>query len=166
VFAEGGDDIIAFSGGSDRAEGGSGADVFALTADFLSDGQNDKVKVVDYEPDVDSVDLGGATVTRVVEQNNRVILTLDSGDTLELIGVNDVDDVEFVTQGPEPEPNADPIGQPDTAIGEEDTEITGQVTATDTDEDLLQFVKASDPSYGTVTVAPDGSYSYLPAPML
>jgi len=162
VFAKGGDDRVAFSGGSDRVAGGAGADVFALTDAFLTNGRADKVKVVDFEIGADSVDLGVAMVTRVVEQNNRVILTLDTGDTLELIGVNDVDAIDFVAPETNDDPNANPLIVPDAPIGDEDTDITGQVSATDDDGDPLRFVKTTDPDNGTVTVAADGSYTYQP----
>ncbi|WP_193315752.1 cadherin-like domain-containing protein, partial [Janthinobacterium aquaticum] len=34
--------------------------------------------------------------------------------------------------------------------------------ASDVDGDTVTYTKASDPSHGTVTVNPDGSYSYAP----
>jgi len=52
-----------------------------------------------------------------------------------------------------------------TATGNEDTSITGQLAATDIDGDALTFGLAQNggPAHGTVTVNPDGSYSYTPA---
>ncbi len=46
--------------------------------------------------------------------------------------------------------------------GNEDTLVTGQVTASDVDGDPLSFSKASDPAHGSVTVNSDGSFSYTP----
>jgi len=63
--------------------------------------------------------------------------------------------------------NDAPVAQPTTASGQEDAPaITGQVAATDADGDALTFALASDgaPAHGTVTVNPDGSFSYVPAP--
>jgi VCBS repeat len=40
--------------------------------------------------------------------------------------------------------------------------VTGKVTATDVDGDVLTFTKGSDPSHGTVVVNADGSYTYTP----
>lgn len=39
----------------------------------------------------------------------------------------------------------------------------GQLTATDADGDALTFAKASNPTNGTVTVNPDGSFTYTPS---
>ncbi|MEQ1670697.1 MAG: Ig-like domain-containing protein, partial [Hyphomicrobium sp.] len=45
----------------------------------------------------------------------------------------------------------------------EDAPLNGTLTATDVDGDPLTFSKASDPAHGTVTVRPDGTYTYTPA---
>jgi VCBS repeat-containing protein len=60
--------------------------------------------------------------------------------------------------------NDAPVPQNATVSGTEDTAITGQVTATDIEGDNLTFsVPASGrPAHGTVTMAADGSYSYVP----
>jgi len=44
----------------------------------------------------------------------------------------------------------------------EDTPVNGQVKAYDPDGDPLTYVKASNPTNGTVTVNPDGTYTYTP----
>ncbi|MFB1079629.1 Ig-like domain-containing protein, partial [Photobacterium damselae] len=41
---------------------------------------------------------------------------------------------------------------------QEDTAVTGQLTATDVDGDNLTFKPGSDPTNGSVTVNPDGSW--------
>uniref|UniRef100_UPI0035699EBB Ig-like domain-containing protein n=1 Tax=Mangrovibacterium sp. TaxID=1961364 RepID=UPI0035699EBB len=59
--------------------------------------------------------------------------------------------------------NDDPVAVADAPVTDEDTPVSGLVTATDIDGDSpLTFTKASDPSNGTVTVAGDGSYTYTP----
>ena len=48
------------------------------------------------------------------------------------------------------------------ASGDEDTDISGIVLATDPDGDAITFSKASDPANGSVTVNADGTYTYTP----
>ncbi|MBI1244082.1 MAG: tandem-95 repeat protein, partial [Alphaproteobacteria bacterium] len=52
-----------------------------------------------------------------------------------------------------------------TATGNEDTPITGQIAASDVDGDALTFGLAQNggPAHGSVTVNPDGSYTYTPS---
>ncbi|MBI3503481.1 MAG: tandem-95 repeat protein, partial [Proteobacteria bacterium] len=61
--------------------------------------------------------------------------------------------------------NDGPTTSGGTASGNEDTQITGQIAAADVDGDALSFALATDggPAHGTVTVNPDGSYSYTPS---
>ena len=61
--------------------------------------------------------------------------------------------------------NDGPVTAGGTASGTEDAPITGQLAGADVDGDALTFGLASNggPSHGTVTVNPDGSYSYTPA---
>ena len=56
--------------------------------------------------------------------------------------------------------NDAPVAADLAVSGDEDTVITGQVTATDADGDDLTFALASGPSDGTVTVNGDGTFSY------
>ncbi|UYQ95762.1 Ig-like domain-containing protein [Chitinophaga horti] len=56
-----------------------------------------------------------------------------------------------------------PVGTTDTKTTNEDTPVDGALTATDADGDALTYVKASDPSHGTVVVNTDGTYTYTPS---
>jgi len=60
--------------------------------------------------------------------------------------------------------NDTPVAQAGTASGSEDHAITGQLAATDVDGDTLTYSLADkgDPAHGSVTINPDGSYSYTP----
>src|SRR6185503_7607550 len=60
--------------------------------------------------------------------------------------------------------NDAPVAQAGTGSGNEDQAITGQLVATDVDGDTLTYSLADkgDPAHGTVTINPDGSYSYTP----
>ena len=60
--------------------------------------------------------------------------------------------------------NAAPVAANDTIITNKDTVKTGTLpVAKDADGDAVTYVKASDPSHGTVTVNANGSYTYTPA---
>src|SRR5260221_1585038 len=63
-----------------------------------------------------------------------------------------------------------PVNDPPTTSGQavagnEDTPILGQLTASDVDGDALSYALALNggPAHGSVTIHPDGSYSYTPA---
>nr|WP_242630911.1 Ig-like domain-containing protein [Variovorax paradoxus] len=62
------------------------------------------------------------------------------------------------------QPNNEPT-LPDYALTTpEDTPVGGQVTGVDLDGDSLTYVVGTPPSNGTVTVNPDGTYTYTPGP--
>lgn len=58
--------------------------------------------------------------------------------------------------------NSAPVAQDSSASGEEDTLITGQLQATDADDDVLTFTAIQQPSNGALNLNTDGSYSYQP----
>ncbi|NHQ88221.1 retention module-containing protein, partial [Iodobacter sp. HSC-16F04] len=60
--------------------------------------------------------------------------------------------------------NDAPVGTNQAITTPEDTPITGKLVATDKDGDPLTFTAKDQPAHGTVTVKPDGSYEYTPAP--
>ncbi|MEQ1750745.1 MAG: Ig-like domain-containing protein, partial [Prosthecobacter sp.] len=61
--------------------------------------------------------------------------------------------------------NDAPLAVASTAQGDEDsTGINGQLSASDPEMDAVTFIKASNPSHGTVTVQSDGAFTYIPEP--
>ncbi|HIF9186687.1 TPA: tandem-95 repeat protein, partial [Photobacterium damselae] len=60
--------------------------------------------------------------------------------------------------------NDAPVGEDVSAETQEETAVTGQLTATDVDGDNLSFKPGSNPENGSVTVNPDGSWEYVPNP--
>ncbi|MGI2801208.1 tandem-95 repeat protein, partial [Photobacterium damselae] len=60
--------------------------------------------------------------------------------------------------------NDAPVGEDVSAETQEETAVTGQLTATDVEGDNLTFKPGSDPTNGQVTVNPDGSWEYVPNP--
>ncbi|WP_148714754.1 retention module-containing protein [Chitinolyticbacter meiyuanensis] len=73
------------------------------------------------------------------------------------VGVTPVNDAPVLT-----DTNGNPLGNDLSVTTPEDTPVNGQLTATDVDGDPLSFSKGSDPAHGTVTVNPDGSWTYTP----
>jgi VCBS repeat-containing protein len=60
--------------------------------------------------------------------------------------------------------NDAPVGNNQSVTTPEDTPITGKLIASDKDGDTLTFTPKDQPTHGSVTVNPDGSYVYTPAP--
>ncbi|HIF9350545.1 TPA: retention module-containing protein, partial [Photobacterium damselae] len=58
--------------------------------------------------------------------------------------------------------NDAPVGEDVSAETQEETAVTGQLTATDADGDNLTFKPGTNPENGSVTVNPDGSWEYVP----
>ncbi|WP_391089993.1 VCBS domain-containing protein [Vibrio sp. NH-UV-68] len=59
--------------------------------------------------------------------------------------------------------NDDPLGESLAVITDEDTPISGSLTATDQNvQDILTFSQSSTPSNGTAVVNPDGTWTYTP----
>ncbi|MBR1124195.1 FG-GAP repeat protein [Bradyrhizobium lablabi] len=59
--------------------------------------------------------------------------------------------------------NETPVAQAGTGTGSEDTDIIGQLVATDADAGSnLTYALVADAAHGTVVVNPDGSYTYTP----
>ncbi|KHA62478.1 hypothetical protein NL53_01015, partial [Vibrio variabilis] len=58
--------------------------------------------------------------------------------------------------------NSTPLGNDIQVSTDEDTPVSGQLIATDPDGDNLTFTQTQPPTNGTVTVNPDGSWTYTP----
>ncbi|EGU53192.1 hypothetical protein VIOR3934_03624, partial [Vibrio orientalis CIP 102891 = ATCC 33934] len=59
--------------------------------------------------------------------------------------------------------NSSPLGESLAVITDEDTPISGSLTATDQNaQDILTFSQSSTPSNGTAVVNPDGTWTYTP----
>ena len=105
-----------------------------------------------YDPDGEFEDLGVGetatdTFTYTVSDGNGGTAT--STVTVTITGVNDA-----------------PVAAPDTAAGNEDSPITGNVLTNDQDPDgdTLLASLGTPPANGTVVVNPDGSFEYTPDP--
>jgi VCBS repeat-containing protein len=77
------------------------------------------------------------------------------------IGVKSVNDLPVLQPSTE-SPNLDPASGHYKLTTDEDKPVSGRVQATDPDGDPLSYAKGSDPAHGTVTVKPDGSWTYTP----
>ena len=87
-----GEDFLSGDAGNDFILGGDGADVFVFVQ---GDGFD---QIADFEAGTDSIDLSDYDFDsfdqlNLVEQNNTVFIFLDENNSVELNGVNDIDDL-------------------------------------------------------------------------
>ena len=59
--------------------------------------------------------------------------------------------------------NDAPVAQAGTLTTDEDTDASGRVSASDVDGDSLTYSVVTQPTHGSVTLNPDGSFTYSPA---
>ncbi|UXY14237.1 Ig-like domain-containing protein [Chitiniphilus purpureus] len=97
---------------------------------------------------------GSNTFQYSATDNNGLVSTGIATGTLT---VNPVNDAPVLSDS-----NGNPLGNDLTVTTNEDTPVNGQLTATDVDGDPLSFTKGTDPVHGTVTVNPNGSWTYTP----
>ncbi|WP_339322936.1 Ig-like domain-containing protein [Paenibacillus sp. FSL W8-0194] len=69
-----------------------------------------------------------------------------------------------VTDKPTPPTNRPPTASDKTVTTEKGKSVTDTVYGTDPDGDPLTYTKGKDPEHGTVTVNPDGTWTYTPEP--
>ncbi|OEJ65676.1 hypothetical protein BEN30_13565 [Magnetovibrio blakemorei] len=79
----------------------------------------------------------------------------------------DIAESNPVASEPEPEPepiNTAPVAEPGAVMTAEDNVFTGKLSASDLEGGILTFALAEDggPENGSVTVHPDGTFSYVP----
>ncbi|MFD0712992.1 Ig-like domain-containing protein [Paenibacillus sp. GCM10027626] len=74
-------------------------------------------------------------------------------------------DVTDEKEAPVPVTDNNPPVVPDyTKTTSKDLSVSGKIVGTDRDGDSLTYTKGSDPQHGTVTVNPDGTWTYKPDP--
>ena len=61
-----------------------------------------------------------------------------------------------------PKANTPPTAMSASVNAQADTELTGKLMGSDIDKDKLTFAAVAQPQNGTLTVKPDGSFTYLP----
>jgi VCBS repeat-containing protein len=88
------------------------------------------------------------------------MLTSDGGNSGAGGALSDTDTATIILSGV----NDPPLVSAPPASGAEDTPIAGAIVASDPDGDDLSFSLTSPPANGTVSLAADGSYVYMPNP--
>jgi Ca2+-binding RTX toxin-like protein len=99
-----GNDTLNGGAGNDELTGGSGDDVFDFDLVTASNEVKEQDLIRDYQAGEDVIALSGKAPTDAdvlaTGQNSITIALPDSpdGDTLEILGVNSLDDVTFITR--------------------------------------------------------------------
>ena len=145
IFGGDGRDVI-FAGPGDYVDGGSGGDDY----DILDVTAHGPYVLENLRPDSNGNGFDGTIV--FVDADG-----VPTGGRIDFVEIEEIRGTEFV-------PNRPPLAEDDAFSGDEDTEITGNVLDNDSDPDgdPLTVIANTDPSNGTVTVNPDGSFVYTP----
>lgn len=164
-----GADTITMGGGYDYAEGGAGSDLFALAPgdswDYIQDFQ--------AGAGGDVLDLRAWTGIRSLAD---LTITSDADGTSLTFGPNDGVRLNGVAAGtlsasnilfaPPAGSNQAPVAQGRQLATNEDTPLSGQLSATDPDSGpqglTYRLVENGAPQHGAVTVNADGSFAYTP----
>ncbi|MEJ0074504.1 MAG: Ig-like domain-containing protein [Alphaproteobacteria bacterium] len=157
-----GADIIIGGIGADILDGGAGDDRFVY---HLGDGADQINNFVAGFGTDDKVDLRAVPAVQSFAQL-QLLMSQSGGDTLidfgngssitlngVLPGALSADDFLF---------NVAPVAQDSSASGNEDNAINGALVASDLDSPSLTYSRVSQAAHGTVTVNPDGTFSYTP----
>lgn len=77
--------------------GGGGSDLFVFSAD-PGDGVRQRISIFDFDPEYDVIALDAATAhtTRAIGQSVEITMVGGNADTLLVMGVTTVDEIEFV----------------------------------------------------------------------
>ncbi|MEH0741829.1 cadherin-like domain-containing protein, partial [Vibrio cholerae] len=110
------------------------------------------------------------TPTGTIERDGAESLASTNFDTsgFESLGLSETQSLALIEQITQFDPvfvdsNSDPLGESIAVVTDEDTPISGTLTATDQNaQDILTFSQASAPSNGTAVVNPDGTWTYTP----
>ena len=160
---EGGNDTLIGGDGADVMYGEGGDDTFIVAS--AADGDGDVITGgagPDDTADNDVLDLRGAgrvTIAQSADASDSGAVTgtvtFASGETLEFSQIETIlTDVQ----------NVDPDAQNDSETLDEDTSVTFNPLANDTDGDGddLTVVSFTDPDHGTLVQNPDGTFTYTP----
>ncbi len=94
----GADLVLSLGGRNDIVFGGDGADVFRFGSE-TGNGVRERDQIRDYQPGLDVIDLGGATIAAIKETPSQVRLELaGDGDTIFISGIGSFDQISFAGQ--------------------------------------------------------------------
>ena len=168
INGKAGDDFIIAGPGNDWfVRGGTGSDIFQY-----SPGDGD-LKIFDWEDGQDKILLtGGLSFEEfsVVYRASTTILNAPDGGRIMLRGVlpEQIDAGDFMPASEPPAENFPPSAQDDAYAANSDQPLVVSAGSgvlsndSDADGDLLSAVLATGTANGSVTLNPDGSFSYTP----
>jgi VCBS repeat-containing protein len=102
----------------------------------------------------------GNSYTPVISGNGSVVVFTSAASNLASGDSNAVPDVFVYT--PDPVPNRPPMANNGSLSGDEDTSLTGTVSVTDPDNDPWSVSVVGQPSRGSLSLNPNGSFRYTP----
>lgn len=107
-----------------------------------------------YTPTADARHDAAASVATVVDKTDTFTVTVADGygGTVDVVVAVEISPLNEAPVG------GVSVGTPDPATGR----VTGRVSATDPDDDLLTYTGPTSTAKGAVSVAPDGTFAYLP----